>query len=150
MNILLACWRCGHCSRPSTLKSPAANSLSSTRALFEEHPGILRVNWVPRVRREERVAFERAAVLDGVAGYQIKAAAPEGAVMAVTARDDGLVAVLPDAGWWDNYAKEGIFVAVPVYLKGMPHGSVVDRRRNICRLHCRPVRSREATGDDSL
>jgi len=47
------------------------------------------------------------------------------------ARDDDLVAVLPDAAWWDNYAKEGIFVAVPVYLKGMPHGSVVDRRRNI-------------------
>ena len=47
------------------------------------------------------------------------------------ARDDDLVAVLPDAAWWDNHAKEGIFVAVPVYLKGMPHGSVADRRRNI-------------------
>src|ERR1700680_4382958 len=27
--------------------------------LFEEHPGILRVNWVPRVTRKERVEFER-------------------------------------------------------------------------------------------
>lgn len=47
--------------------------------LFEEHPGILRVNWVPRVTREERFGFERAAVLDGVAGYRIKAVASDGA-----------------------------------------------------------------------
>ena len=135
--------------------------------LFEEHPGILRVNWVPRVTREERVGFEKAAVLDGVAGYQIKAVASDGALQPAPerdeyfpilystvpttsviygsdlasqvqkhdainrARDDNSVAVLPDAAWWDNHAKEGIFVAVPVYLKGMPHGSVADRRRNI-------------------
>ncbi len=135
--------------------------------LFEEHPGILRVNWVPRVTREERVGFEKAAVLDGVAGYQIKAVASDGALVSAPerdeyfpilystvpttsviygsdlasqmqkhdtinrARDDDAVAVLPDAAWWDNHAKEGIFVAVPVYLKGMPHSSVADRRRNI-------------------
>ena len=28
--------------------------------LFEEHPGILRVNWVPRVTGEERVGFEKS------------------------------------------------------------------------------------------
>ena len=56
--------------------------------LFEEHPGILRVNWVPRVMREERVGFEKAAVFDGVAGYQIKAVASDGALVSAPERDE--------------------------------------------------------------
>ena len=29
--------------------------------LFEQHPGILRVGWIPRIRRKERAEFEAAA-----------------------------------------------------------------------------------------
>jgi diguanylate cyclase (GGDEF)-like protein len=41
--------------------------------LFEDHPGILRVGWIPKINRKERADFETAAVNDGVIGYQIKA-----------------------------------------------------------------------------
>jgi diguanylate cyclase (GGDEF)-like protein len=40
--------------------------------LFENHPGILRVGWLPKIYRKEREEFEAAAVADGVAGYRIK------------------------------------------------------------------------------
>jgi diguanylate cyclase (GGDEF)-like protein len=46
--------------------------------LFENHPGILRVGWVPRINRKERTDYEAAAVNDGVAGYQIKSLASDG------------------------------------------------------------------------
>ncbi len=40
--------------------------------LFENHPGLLRVGWLPRIKRKERAEYEAAAVNDGVVGYQIK------------------------------------------------------------------------------
>ena len=46
--------------------------------LFENHSGILRVGWLPRVNRKERADYEAAAVSDGVAGYQIKSLGPDG------------------------------------------------------------------------
>src|SRR5450432_442199 len=46
--------------------------------LFENHPGILRVGWVPRINRKERADHEAAAVNDGVAGYQIRSLAADG------------------------------------------------------------------------
>jgi diguanylate cyclase (GGDEF)-like protein len=46
--------------------------------LFENHPGILRVGWLPRVNRKERSDYEAAAVNDGIAGYQIKSLASDG------------------------------------------------------------------------
>jgi diguanylate cyclase (GGDEF)-like protein len=46
--------------------------------LFENHPGILRVGWVPKVNRKERADYEAAAVNDGVAGYRIKSLADGG------------------------------------------------------------------------
>jgi diguanylate cyclase (GGDEF)-like protein len=46
--------------------------------LFENHPGILRVGWVPKVNRKERADYEAAAVDDGVPGYRIKALAADG------------------------------------------------------------------------
>jgi diguanylate cyclase (GGDEF)-like protein len=46
--------------------------------LFENHSGILRVGWLPRVNRKERADYEAAAVNDGIAGYQIKTLAAEG------------------------------------------------------------------------
>lgn len=40
--------------------------------LFERHPGVLRVAWLPRVNRKERADYETAAIRDGVSGYRIK------------------------------------------------------------------------------
>src|SRR5258708_15427208 len=40
--------------------------------LFENHPGLLRVAWVPRIKRKERAEYEAAAISDGISGYQIK------------------------------------------------------------------------------
>ncbi|HXH43799.1 MAG TPA: EAL domain-containing protein [Bradyrhizobium sp.] len=41
--------------------------------LFERHPGMLRIAWLPRVSRKERAEYETAAIRDGVSGYRIKA-----------------------------------------------------------------------------
>ncbi|HTE94498.1 MAG TPA: CHASE domain-containing protein, partial [Bradyrhizobium sp.] len=46
--------------------------------LFADHPGILRIGWLPRVNRKERADYEAAAVNDGIAGYQIRSLAPDG------------------------------------------------------------------------
>jgi diguanylate cyclase (GGDEF)-like protein len=46
--------------------------------LFADHPGLLRVGWLPRVNRKERADYEAAAINDGVAGYQIKSLVPDG------------------------------------------------------------------------
>jgi diguanylate cyclase (GGDEF)-like protein len=48
--------------------------------LFENHPGILRVGWLPKIYGKERADYEAAAVNDGVAGYTIKAFADGGVV----------------------------------------------------------------------
>src|SRR5579871_6893549 len=40
--------------------------------LFENHPGVLRINWLPKVYRKERAEFEAAAINDGVPGYHFK------------------------------------------------------------------------------
>jgi CHASE1-domain containing sensor protein len=47
--------------------------------LFEEHHGILRVGWVPKVRGKERIEYESSAVRDGIAGYRFQSVAPDGA-----------------------------------------------------------------------
>src|SRR5580704_4741376 len=41
--------------------------------LFERHPGMLRVAWMPRINRKERAEYEAAAIADGISGYRIKA-----------------------------------------------------------------------------
>jgi diguanylate cyclase (GGDEF)-like protein len=48
--------------------------------LFENHPGILRVGWVPKIFRKERADYEAAAVSDGIPGYRIKSRAADGAL----------------------------------------------------------------------
>jgi CHASE1-domain containing sensor protein len=40
--------------------------------LFENHPGLLRVGWLPKIYGKERAELEAAAAADGVVGYQIK------------------------------------------------------------------------------
>ncbi len=49
----------------------------STR-LFERHPGMLRIAWLPRVNRKERAEYEAAAITDGVSGYRIKSLQGDG------------------------------------------------------------------------
>jgi diguanylate cyclase (GGDEF)-like protein len=48
--------------------------------LFEQHPGVLRVGWLPKINPKERADYEAAAVKDGIVGYRIKSFAPEGGV----------------------------------------------------------------------
>ncbi|WP_409192350.1 EAL domain-containing protein [Bradyrhizobium sp. RDM4] len=45
---------------------------SFSARLFERHPGMLRIAWLPRVNRKERAEYEAAAVTDGISGYRIK------------------------------------------------------------------------------
>ena len=49
--------------------------------LFEHHPGVLRVSWMPKVYRKERAEFEAAAINDGIPSYHFKSLA-NGAVSA--------------------------------------------------------------------
>jgi diguanylate cyclase (GGDEF)-like protein len=55
--------------------------------LFESHPGILRVGWVPKIYRKERADYESAAVNDGVVGYRIKSLGGEGVLVAAPEKD---------------------------------------------------------------
>ncbi len=43
--------------------------------LFESHKGVIRLGWLPRIKRKERAEHEAAAVADGVPGYQVKSLA---------------------------------------------------------------------------
>jgi diguanylate cyclase (GGDEF)-like protein len=135
--------------------------------LFEGHAGILRVGWVPRVRRKERLEYESSAVLDGIFGYRFQSISPDGArtpapesneyfpifystepktsvvygidlasqpsrrATLERARDNDVIAVLPNVPLLSNFDTRGILVAVPVYVKGTSRASVADRRRNI-------------------
>ncbi|MDI1263285.1 MAG: CHASE domain-containing protein, partial [bacterium] len=58
--------------------------------LFERHPGILRIGWIPRVNRKERAEYEAAAIADGVSGYQIKSLGADGAVKTAPESDEYL------------------------------------------------------------
>ena len=49
--------------------------------LFENHPGILRVGWLPKIYGKERADYEAAAANDGVVGYRIKTFSSEGEVL---------------------------------------------------------------------
>ena len=49
--------------------------------LLENHPGFIRVGWLPKIYGRERAEYEAAAVNDGVVGYQIKSFAEGGAVL---------------------------------------------------------------------
>ena len=46
--------------------------------LFERHPGMVRIAWVPRVTRNERAEYEALAVADGISGYRIKSFIADG------------------------------------------------------------------------
>jgi len=50
--------------------------------LFDRHPGMLRIGWLPRITRKERAEYEAAAIIDGVSSYHIKSLADKGFVTA--------------------------------------------------------------------
>jgi diguanylate cyclase (GGDEF)-like protein len=52
--------------------------------LFEHHPGLLRVSWLPKVYRRERAEFEASAINDGIPAYHFKSLS------------DGVVSVAPE------------------------------------------------------
>jgi diguanylate cyclase (GGDEF)-like protein len=56
--------------------------------LFADHPSILRVSWLPRVRRKERAEFENAARSDGLIGYHFQSIAADGVLVPDTERDE--------------------------------------------------------------
>jgi diguanylate cyclase (GGDEF)-like protein len=56
--------------------------------LFEQHPGILRVAWVPRIKRKERAEYEAAAIGDGISGYRIKSLGADGPIATAPQNDE--------------------------------------------------------------
>jgi diguanylate cyclase (GGDEF)-like protein len=56
--------------------------------LFERHSGILRVSWVPKIRRKERAEYEAAAINEGIVGYQIKSLAADGGLSTAPPSDE--------------------------------------------------------------
>jgi CHASE1-domain containing sensor protein len=46
--------------------------------LFERHPGIRRIAWIPRINRKERAEYEAAAISEGISDYQIKSLIADG------------------------------------------------------------------------
>jgi CHASE1-domain containing sensor protein len=56
--------------------------------LFERHPGILRVAWLPRVNRKERAEYEAAAITAGISGYQIKSPDADGSITTAPQSDE--------------------------------------------------------------
>jgi diguanylate cyclase (GGDEF)-like protein len=56
--------------------------------LFERHPGILRVAWLPRVNRKERAEYEAAAISEGISGYRIKSPNADGSITTAAQSDE--------------------------------------------------------------
>ena len=56
--------------------------------LFEQHPGIRRIAWLPRINRKERPEYEASAISDGVSGYQIKSLVGDGGIAAAPQSDE--------------------------------------------------------------
>jgi diguanylate cyclase (GGDEF)-like protein len=53
-----------------------------TKQVMNDQNAILGMSWLPRVMHDQRVAHERAAMLDGLPDYQIKSVAPDGSMAA--------------------------------------------------------------------
>ena len=82
--------------------------------LFERHPGMLRIAWLPRVNRKERAEYEAAAIADGVSSFHIKSL--QGDAFALAPEGDEYFPV-----FYSTQPKTS-----PVY--GMDYGSVPERR----------------------
>ena len=82
--------------------------------LFERHPGMLRITWLPRVNRKERAEYEAAAITDGVSSYHIRSL--QGDSFAIAPQGDEYFPV-----FYSTQPKTS-----PVY--GMDYASVPERR----------------------
>ena len=56
--------------------------------LFELHPGMLRIAWLPRINRKERAEYEATAVADGISGYRIKSFQQDGSYVTAPQKDE--------------------------------------------------------------
>src|SRR5882757_6261020 len=56
--------------------------------LFEDRPGLFRVNWLPRVTRNERAQYEKAAIDDGIVGYHFRSLAADGKTITAPESDE--------------------------------------------------------------
>src|SRR5260370_34426703 len=56
--------------------------------LFERHPGMLRIAWIPRINRKERAEYEAAAVGDGISGYRIRTLLADGGIATAPQGDE--------------------------------------------------------------
>src|ERR1700730_8675212 len=61
---------------------------SFSNSLIVDHAAILNVTWAPRIRREERLAHELAAIRDGLPDYHIRAIAPDGSLVISPEREE--------------------------------------------------------------
>jgi CHASE1-domain containing sensor protein len=61
---------------------------SFSNSLLAGHAGILNIAWVPRVKREERVAHELAAARDGLPDYHIRTVASDGSLPVSPEREE--------------------------------------------------------------
>lgn len=57
-------------------------------SLLSRHPAILNVAWIPRVTREQRLAHELDAALDGLFAYRIHTVAPDGSRQAAEQKNE--------------------------------------------------------------
>src|SRR5580704_10350439 len=57
-------------------------------SILQDQTAIQSVSWIPRVPHTERAARERAAIDDGIPGYQIKAVGPGGSLAPSPERDE--------------------------------------------------------------
>ncbi len=62
--------------------------LKITTQLMNDQNAILGMSWIPRVTREQRAAYERAATLDGIPDYRIKAVAADGSLAPSPEKDE--------------------------------------------------------------
>jgi diguanylate cyclase (GGDEF)-like protein len=56
--------------------------------LFEQHPGILRAAWLPRIKRKERAEYEATAISDGISGYRVKSLGADGSLATAPQNDE--------------------------------------------------------------
>jgi diguanylate cyclase (GGDEF)-like protein len=61
---------------------------SFSNSLLSDHPAILNISWAPRVKREDRAAYEFEAARDGLSDYHIRSVAPDGTLPVSQERDE--------------------------------------------------------------
>ena len=139
---------------------------SFSKQLLTEQVAIVGMAWLPRVPREQREEHERAGAQEGLLGYHIRSARPDGTRAPAPDRDEHFPIFyaateapdspvygtdLNDGGLWQRALESardddrlaasphsvlegkriGFLVAAPVYRRGVPHGTVPERREHL-------------------